>query len=94
VWTKARYLGKPVTNFYGLDLTAGQVIDVPSRLAGKVRPPLFEAVEDQEPEPEDAPSERDIAKARADALGLEYRKNIPTVDLVAMIEAAERGDQA
>lgn len=34
---KAEYLGKPVQNYYGLDLVTGQVYEIPETLEDKVR---------------------------------------------------------
>lgn len=46
---RARYLGPPVSSWYGRDLLPGQVLDLPEALAHKACPPLFEAVGDPDP---------------------------------------------
>lgn len=38
---KVRYMGQPVTNWYGLDLLTGQVVSLPDSLVHKAVEPLF-----------------------------------------------------
>lgn len=51
-----RYVGEPVSNWYGLDLTGDQVVTLPDHLVAKAAlSPMFEAVKAStadEPEPE------------------------------------------
>lgn len=54
---RARYLGPPVSHWYGMDLLTGQEITLPGHLAHKARPPLFEAAGKPEPAAEPEPSE-------------------------------------
>ncbi len=55
-----RYLGRPVSNWYGLDLETGEVVTLPPHLAHKAdnSPTLFEMVDPASPaQPETADSE-------------------------------------
>lgn len=65
-----RYVGEPVSNWYGLDLTGDQVVTLPDHLVAKAESsPLFEAVKakaDPKPEPEESEDETEADEAEAE----------------------------
>lgn len=63
-----RYVGQPVTNWYGLDLTTGDIVTVTKRWAAKMVPPMFEPIED-EPAPTESDPEGDDGPAPAPRRG-------------------------
>ena len=66
---KFRYVGEPVSNWYGLDLTGDQVVTLPDHLVAKAEAsPFFEADKPKadpktEPEPEESEDEDEADEA-------------------------------
>ena len=64
---KFRYVGEPVSNWYGLDLTGDQVVTLPDHLVAKAEAsPLFEAMK-ADPKPEQDEPEDDAEADEAEA---------------------------